>query len=107
MYEKPLKVFLDANVIIRAGKPPGGPLMSRVEDLVKGGFITLLTTDLTKIEVVKQHANNDFEVVGEIGRSHFRKLVKDITGVHLPDMTKPDVQRKLFEKYSSETGQNV
>jgi hypothetical protein len=56
MSEKPLKVFLDANVIIRAGKPPGGPLMSRVEDLVKGSFITLLTTDLTKIEVAKKHA---------------------------------------------------
>jgi hypothetical protein len=80
MSEKPLKVFLDANVIIRAGKPPGGPLMSRVEDLVKGSFITLLTTDLTKIEVAKKHANNDFEVVGNIGRSHFRKLVEDITG---------------------------
>jgi hypothetical protein len=104
MSEKPLKVFLDANVIIRAGKPPGGPLMSRVEDLVKGGFITVLTTDLTKIEVAKKHANNDFDAVGEIGRSHFRKLVKDITGVHLPVMTKPEMQRKLFEKYSSETG---
>lgn len=71
---------------------------------MKGGFIAVLTTDLTKIEVAKKHANNDFESVGEIGRPHFRKLVKEIAGVDLPDMTKPEVQRKLFEKYSSETG---
>ncbi|HEX3497597.1 MAG TPA: PIN domain-containing protein [Methylocella sp.] len=103
MSEKPLKVFLDANVIVRAGKPPGGPLMSRVEDLVKGGFITVLTTDLTKMEVAKKHANNDFEVVGDIGRSHFRKVVEDVTGVHLPNLKKPEVQRKLFEKYSGQT----
>ena len=27
------KIFLDANVVIRAGKPPGGPLIKRVADL--------------------------------------------------------------------------
>lgn len=60
--DKPAKVFLDANVVIRAGKPPGGPLIARVIDLVRAGFITILTTDLTKTEVAKRHAGNDNKV---------------------------------------------
>lgn len=44
---KPIpKVFLDANVVIGAGKPPGGPEIARIVDLVEAGLISVLTTDL-------------------------------------------------------------
>src|SRR5207249_582617 len=56
------KVFLDANVVIGAGKPPGGPELSRVIDLVEAELVTVLTTDLTITEVVKKHVQNDFEL---------------------------------------------
>ena len=102
MSNKPLQVFLDANVVIQAGKPPGGPLFTRVVDLVKGGFISVLTTDLTKMEVSKKHAKNDFSVVKEVGRPHFRRIVKDLTAVELPDMTKDEIYNQLLEKYSGE-----
>jgi hypothetical protein len=55
MKKNPIKVFFDANVVIQAGKPPGGPLFQRIVDLVDAGFIDVLTTDLTKTEVVKKH----------------------------------------------------
>lgn len=46
-------VFLDANIVIRAGKPPGGPEIDRVGDLVDAGLVKILTTDLTVTEVAK------------------------------------------------------
>jgi hypothetical protein len=52
------RIFLDANVVIAAGKPPGGPEISRVVDLVEAKLINVLTTDLTVTEVAKRHAEN-------------------------------------------------
>ena len=52
----PTARFLDANVVIRVGKPPGAPLMPRVADLVEAGLVRVVTTDLTKAEVAKKHA---------------------------------------------------
>ena len=48
---RPRKIFTDANVVIRAGKPPGGPLISRVANLVDAGMIKVVTTDLTMTRV--------------------------------------------------------
>jgi hypothetical protein len=74
-----------------------------VADLVKGGFITVLTTDLTKLEVAKKLAKNDFDVIKEIGRPHFRKITKDVTGVELPAVTKAEIFDRLFKKSADET----
>jgi hypothetical protein len=96
---KPQKVFLDANVVIRAGKPPGRPVMDTLADLVNGGFIQVVTTDLTKIEVAKKHTNNDLEQIGGLGRSRFRKLVKQAVDVDLPDISADDLRKKIFDGY--------
>jgi hypothetical protein len=103
MSGNPIRVFLDANVIIQAGKPPGGPILARVVDLVKGGFIEVLTTDLTKTEVAKKHAMNDLDVVKDISRSHFRNIVRDITGIELPSLTKQDLFESLLKRFADET----
>lgn len=97
------KVFLDANLVIAAGKPPGGPQMARVGDLVRAGLITVLTTDLTITEVSKKHAQNDYDVIKEIGRAHFRKIVEEVTGVHLPALTKTEIKEKLSSRYEAST----
>jgi hypothetical protein len=47
------KIFLDANIVIRAGRPPGSPLIPRVADLVDAGYVKVVTTDLTMIEIAK------------------------------------------------------
>ena len=65
------KVFLDANVVIHAGKPPGGLILSRLKELINAGFITVLTTDLTCQEVAKKHTENDYNVIKEVGRPSF------------------------------------
>lgn len=97
------KVFLDANVIIAAGKPPGGPVLARVRDLVEAGLIAVLTTDLTVTEVAKKHAENDFKVIAEVGRLHFRKLVEDVLGTKLPTTTKAEIKAKLTADYDVAT----
>ncbi len=96
---RPHKVFLDANVVIRAGRPPGGPLISRVADLVDAGYVKVVTTDLTKMEIAKKHAGNDFEVVGDLTKRRVRDLAADILGVKLPGISPLDLHRKLLEKY--------
>lgn len=96
-------VFLDANVVIAAGKPPGGPILSRVADLVEADLITVLTTDLTVSEVAKKHRENDYEVIKEVGRAHFRKIVEEVVGAKLPDVTKAQIKAKLAEAYDIAT----
>ena len=89
------RIFLDANVIIRCGKPPGGSEYSRVVDLVDAGEVTIVTTELTISEIAKKHTENDFEIVKEIGRPHFRQIVEEIFGTKLPEMNKAELRKKL------------
>lgn len=103
MPKKPPKVFLDANVLISAGKPPGGPEISRVRDLVEADLISVLTTDLTVVEVAKHHAKNDLDILGDITAPHFRKLVEQHTGVKLIDLKKAALKGQLSEHYRTST----
>jgi predicted nucleic acid-binding protein len=96
------KIFIDANVIIQAGKPLDGPIMSRIKDLVKAELIEVLTTDLTIAEVAKKHTVNDYEVIKEIGRPHFRKLVSEHIGTNLPGLSKVDLRATISKKYTEQ-----
>jgi hypothetical protein len=95
------QVFLDANIVIRAGKPPGGPEIFRVVDLVDADIISVLTTNLTISEVSKKHSANDFNIIKEIGRPHFREITKYAIGFELPSVTKPKIKAALDERYSA------
>src|ERR1700741_475017 len=97
----PKKIFLDANVVIGMGKPPGGPLMTRLVELVKARFIEIITTDLSITEVAKKHAENDYEVVKEIGRPHFRNIVSNIFHVELPNKSKPEIRLDVLKSYQA------
>ena len=63
--------------------------------MVEPGEVTIVTTELTISEIAKKHAQNDFEVVKEIGRPHFRKVVEEIVGTKLPEMTKAELRENL------------
>lgn len=96
------KVFFDANVVIRAGKPPGGPLLQRTLDLVNAGLIEVLTTDHTIVEITKKHANNEYDVIKEAGRRHFRDLIEEHLGVTLPAKEKKDIYEAVKKKYAEQ-----
>lgn len=95
------KIFIDANIVIGAGKPPGGPEIAQVVDLVDAGLVTVLTTDFTVTEVSKKLIQNDFDMIKEIGRPHFRKIIEEATGVALPDLTRLQVRQTLKAKHES------
>jgi hypothetical protein len=97
------KIFLDANIVISAGKPPGGPELARVVDLVEAGLVTVVTTDLTIGEVAKKHTLNDFELIREIGQPHFRRVVETATGVRLPEIKRAELKQKLTADYQAST----
>lgn len=97
------QVFLDANIVIRAGKPPGGPEIERVGDLVEAGLIRVLTTNLTVTEVSKKHAINDYDVIKEVGRPHFRRIVEETLSAALPAVTKSEIKAALDKKYADAT----
>jgi hypothetical protein len=98
---RPRKIFFDANVVIRAGKPPGRPLIPRVADLVNAGYAKVVTTDLTKTEIAKKHAGNDFEVIGELTKRRVRDLAIEILGVELPEVSPAELHRRLLAKYQA------
>ena len=102
MPNSPQKVFLDANVLIQEGKQ-GSPIIERLGDLVDAGLVSVLTTDLTMIEVAKKHAENDLDVVKDFSRPHFRAILNDILGVTLPGITKVKLKDSLVEKYRKAT----
>jgi len=97
------QVFLDANILIGAGKPPGGPEIARVVDLVEAGIVTVLTTDLTITEVIKKHVQNDFDLVKEICVPHFRAAVATAIDVSLPAISRSLLRESLLTHYSAST----
>ena len=97
------KIFLDANILIAAGKPPGGPELGRVADLAEAGLVTVLTTDLTITEVVKKHVESEFDAIKEICRPHFRRIVKGVTGASLPEMNPARLKKILSDNYGAST----
>ncbi len=100
MSPKVKSVFLDANIVIKAGKPPGGLEIDRIGDLVDAGLVKILTTDLTVTEVAKKHADNDYNVVKEIARPHFRRIVEDVVGTKIDEISKTKIKEVLREKYN-------
>lgn len=96
------KIFLDANIVISAGKPPGGPMIKRVNELVHADLISVITTDLTIIEVAKKHASNDYEVIKEIGRPHYRNIARE-AGIEIPETTKDKIKETITNKYKTST----
>ena len=101
--KKHTKVFLDANIVIGAGKPPGGPLLVQLKYLVNAGLISILTTDLTHEEIAKKHAENDYKTIKGVGRVYFRRIVKKIMGAELPKITNTELKAKLVDIYKQST----
>ena len=93
------KVFLDANIVISAGKPPGGPELARVVDLAKAERITVLTTDLTMSEITRRHTRNHFEKIKVICQPGFRKTVEEATGTQIPEVAEAQLWGDLYKKW--------
>ena len=76
--------------------------MQRIGDLVDGGFIELITTDLTIAEVVRKHAENEFKHLSEITRPHFRTLVNEYFKIELPAIDGETLKQNISKKYQGQ-----
>lgn len=97
------RVFLDANIVIRSGKPPGGPQIIQLHELVEAGLISIVTTDHTILEVAKQHVRNDYGVVKVLAHNRLRKLASAKFGIELPELSDSDLHDTLWKEYESST----
>jgi len=77
-------------------------MVLRVADLVKAELIEVLTTDLTVTEVANKHTENDYQVIKEVGRSHFRKVVSEHVGCNLPDVSTAELRASISKKYAEQ-----
>ena len=91
------QVFLDANIVVRFGTSPHGLEYSRLVALIEAGEVTLVTTDLTAMEIAKRHTKNEYPVVKEIGTSKYRDAVKRVFNVALPETTKSEIYKRVFQ----------
>ena len=76
--------------------------MTRIADLVEAELIEFLSTDLTISEVAKKHTENDYEVIRDVGRLHFRKLVTEHVGITLPEMSKAELRASISKKFTEQ-----
>ena len=81
------KVFMDADVAIAMGKPPGNWIFQRLVDLVNLGLISIVTTDVTMGQIIKHHVKDAYETLASFtpvplsqrgfGRSWYRTPSQD------------------------------
>lgn len=98
-------VFLDANVLISAGKPPGGKIVERVRHLVEAGIVEVWSTDHTIREIAKRHAGNDLQAVKDLSKPHVAAVMSFVTGLDVPVVGHEEMADKLRGKYLADTAE--
>ncbi len=86
MADRPINVFFDASCFITVGTPPGNVAFQRIVDLVRHGFITVVTTDLTIAEVVRHHTRETFNELRPLVNPRFRRLAAKHFKVEIPSL---------------------
>ena len=99
------KVFIDADVAIGMGKPPGNWIFQRLVDLVNVGLISIVTTDLTIGQIVKHHVDDAYKTLAPLRESRFRDLVSNTLGIDLPRKSNANWRRSLKTQYENEVSE--
>ena len=100
-----MRVFLDANVVIRAGKPPGGPLIQKLRELAEAGLIQVVSTDHTLLEVARQQVRNDYGELRVLGHKKLATKAKESLGIEVATVPDATIREALWAKYEKETGE--
>ena len=96
--EYPINVFFDASSLITVGAPPGNAVFQRVVDLVRYGFITVVTTDLTKTEIARHHTDVAFGRLRPLFDSRSRSLAAKYLNLRIPDMSGDEARNQIRKK---------
>ena len=92
---KPIKVFFDSNTLIQVGLPPGNETFLRLADLVEYGFINVVTTDLTKTEIVRHHSEFAFKRLQSLFDRRSRPLAARYFDLEVPDISEADARNQI------------
>lgn len=103
--DKPQKVFLDASIIIQAGRRSGSPVLKRLSGLVRAGFVSVLTTDITVQEISRHHAERDYNLVKSAASADFRRVIRDVFDVQLREIQPEDLKARIREKCEALTAE--
>ena len=95
MTKHPINVFFDASSLIKVGAPPGKDTFWRLVELVDYGFISVVTTDLTKAEIAKRHASNACRTLSPLAQAGFRQLAAKYFEIKLPDMSESEILARV------------
>ena len=95
------KVFMDADVAIEMGKPPGNWIFQRLVDLVNLGLVSIVTTDVTMGQIVKHHVNDAYQTLAPLRQPRFRNVVSDVLGIELPHKRNADWRLALKTQYDN------
>lgn len=98
MSECPINVFFDASSLIKVGEPPGKDTFWRLVDLVDYGFITVVTTDLTKYEIARHHTDNAYSTLSPLSKASFRQLAAKYFEIELPNMSESEIRDRIRQE---------
>ncbi|WP_192255019.1 PIN domain-containing protein [Mesorhizobium silamurunense] len=98
----PTKVFIDANIYIADGRPPGKDVIRAIKNLVNSGKIEVVSTDITINEVTRHFTAHDLKSIGNSLKPHVRALVQAVTGVELPDISSEETESRVWERNKAE-----
>ena len=63
------------------------------------GIARLLTTDITRIEVAKNLAEKDCEIIGPVQKEEFRERMKEMLDVSLPTADMEELYKQAYERH--------
>jgi len=98
-------VYIDSNILIQQGKPPGGPLLKRIGDLAESEKIQVLTTDLTIQEVAKHHAKRDYELSKAYSSDRVREILNSALDTSLADISSQELYERILKQYMESVGE--
>ena len=93
-------IFVDANILIPMFAKRDGADLEILNVLSEVGKARLLTADITRIEVAKNLAEKDCEIIGPIGGVKFRERMKKMLNIPLP---KVDMRELFLQAYGRHT----
>lgn len=93
-----IRVFVDANIYIGDGRPPGGDVMRALANLIKIKKLSLITTDVTINEITKHFSTHDVKSLGAALKPHVRGLIKEITGIELPELSADEIAASIWAR---------
>ena len=94
MTERPVTVFFDASSFISVGSPPGNVAFQRIADLVRHGFISVVTTDPTMKEVITHHTRGTFKALQPLANPRFRRLSARHFSIDIPDLADANIRER-------------